>query len=75
LSSQYVPSKERYLSIESNTLTKAYDNLLGVGFGQFRDTVGSYLSSEDQEVYLRNEAWDDIKLHVSSFIKKLKPRD
>ncbi|MBN1822916.1 MAG: nucleotidyl transferase AbiEii/AbiGii toxin family protein [Endomicrobiales bacterium] len=55
------------------TAKRARDNLLGVEFGQFRDTVLSYLSEEDRSVYNSPSAWDDIKLKVSAMICPERP--
>ncbi|PIP20520.1 MAG: hypothetical protein COX40_04295 [Candidatus Omnitrophica bacterium CG23_combo_of_CG06-09_8_20_14_all_40_11] len=65
----YPESKE--IKINGAKLMKANDNLLEVGFEQFRDTVISYLSTEDQQVYSSANIWDEIKLRVSNFIEGL----
>ena len=53
-------------------LTKAYENVFTVSFEQFRDTVISYLSPEDQTVYNSPSLWDEIRLKTGNFIKELK---
>lgn len=50
---------------------KAKENVFDVSFEQFRDTVVSYLASEDQSVYAAADAWDDIKLKASDFIDEI----
>lgn len=57
-----------------STLTKANDNIFEINFEQFRDTVLSYLTTEDSTVYNTPPAWDEIKLKVSNFIEKLKEK-
>ncbi|MCK4810092.1 MAG: nucleotidyl transferase AbiEii/AbiGii toxin family protein [Candidatus Omnitrophica bacterium] len=69
LSSQY--DKSRALLIEKNILKKAYQNVLEISFEQFRDSVVSYLSVEDQNVYDTRSVWDGIKLKVCNFIDEL----
>lgn len=55
-------------------LTKAHENIFGIGFEQFRDTVLSYLAEEDKDAYNTPAAWDEIKLKVSNFIEELKKK-
>ena len=75
LSSQYTPHKTGGIKISSAKLTKAYENVFGVSFEQFRDTIISYLSSEEQATYNSPSLWDEIKLKVTNFIDELrKPR-
>jgi len=62
------------LAISAEKLTKAYDNIFGISFEQFRDTVLSYLLPEDQSVFGVSSSWDEIKLKVSNFIGELKRR-
>lgn len=50
-------------------LRKARDRVYEVGFEMFRDTVLSYLSSEDRKAYDRPEAWDEIRLRVAEFLE------
>ncbi len=56
-------------------LARAYDNMLEVSFEQYRDTVVSYLSPEDQGVYDSSSSWDEIKLKVADFINESRKRD
>ncbi|MBU4149228.1 MAG: nucleotidyl transferase AbiEii/AbiGii toxin family protein [Candidatus Omnitrophica bacterium] len=53
-------------------LTKARENVLEVSFGQFRDTVLSYLSSGDRAQYDLSSLWDEVKLKVSDFIGQIR---
>ena len=55
-------------------MTKARENVFEVGFAQFRDTVLSYLTEEDQVVYDTAASWDEIKLKVANFIDELRKR-
>jgi len=77
LTSQYT-DLQREITIPANLviskLTKAYENIFGIGFGQFRDTVLSYLMPEDKDVYNTPSAWDEVKLKVSNFIEELKKK-
>lgn len=68
LSSQYKPVKTGGAKIGNERLTKAREGILEIGFEQFRDTVVSYLSFEDQAVYGSSSSWDEIKLKALNFI-------
>lgn len=57
--------------LKPSILGKAKENTFEVNFEQFRDTVVSYLSSDEQAVYNSTDAWGDIKLKVSGFIEEL----
>jgi predicted nucleotidyltransferase component of viral defense system len=72
LSSQYKPLKTEEIKANDAKLTKAYENVFEVSFEQFRDTVISYLSSEDQALYNSSSLWDEIKLKVTNFIDELR---
>lgn len=71
LSSQYEPVKTKELDISRAKLTKAYENAFEIGFGQFRDTVISYLSPDDQKVYNSPSVWDEVRLKVGNLIEEL----
>lgn len=71
LSSQYNPLATEKIEINGNKLRKAYENIFEVGFKQFRDTVLSYFSSEEQELYNSAALWDEIKLKAANFIEEL----
>ena len=73
LSSQYKPLEGPW-EIKTNDakLIKAYQNVFEVSFEQFRDTVISYLSTEDQTVYNSSSLWDEIKLKAANFIDELR---
>ncbi len=51
-------------------LEKARENAFEISFGQFRDTVLSYLAPQDMGFYDKASVWDEIKLKVSEFIEK-----
>jgi len=73
LSSQYsAGAGERKGDIKSCVLTKAYERVFEVDFEQFRDTVVSYLSAEDQPVYANPGAWEDIRLKTANFIEEVR---
>jgi len=70
LNSQYTgvaPSE-----IDKGKFAKARENIFEISFGQFRDTVLSYLAVEDQATYNAPAAWDEIKLKAAQFIDELK---
>ena len=71
LSSQYTSAvKARIDNIKSSVLSKAYERVFDVEFEQFRDTVVSYLSIEDQPVYDNPEMWEEIRLKAAHFIEE-----
>lgn len=72
LSSQYTSPKTRENKITDAKFTKAYENVFEISFEQFRDTVISYLSPEDQIVYNSSSLWDEIQLKVANFIDELR---
>lgn len=71
LSSQYDPLKMKETEIKTVKLAKAYENMFTISFEQFRDTVISYLSAEDQAVYNSPSLWDEIRLKAGHFIEEL----
>ncbi|MFH1855683.1 MAG: nucleotidyl transferase AbiEii/AbiGii toxin family protein [Candidatus Omnitrophota bacterium] len=72
LSSQYHPVKTKEIGLTETKLTKAYKNLFSINFEQFRDTVISYLSTEDQPVYNSPPLWDEVKLKAADFIDEVR---
>jgi predicted nucleotidyltransferase component of viral defense system len=60
---------------DDGRLKKAHQNVFEISFEQFRDTVISYLSLEDQAVYNSSSLWDDIRLKVSRFIEEIETRN
>lgn len=72
LSSQYESLKIKEAERKGVDLTKAYGNVFEISFEQFRDTVVSYLSPEDQAVYDSSSLWDEVKLKVANLIDKLR---
>lgn len=71
LSSQCKAFKAEGL-IGAAKLSKAHENIFEVSFGQFRDTVVSYLSQEDQAMHATRPLWDEIKLKAVNFIEELR---
>ncbi|MEW6086775.1 MAG: nucleotidyl transferase AbiEii/AbiGii toxin family protein [bacterium] len=53
---------------------KARENIFAIDFSQFRDTVISYLSPNDQAVYNKTTSWDEIRLNVENFIEELEKK-
>jgi hypothetical protein len=53
-------------------LSKAYERIFEVGFGMFKDTVVSYLATEDQNAYSGSSSWEEVRLRVANFIEELK---
>lgn len=73
LSSQCEPFKIKEKSSPAK-ITKACRNLFEVSFEQFRDTVISYLSPDDQRIYNCPSLWDEVKLKAANFIEELRSR-
>ena len=71
LSTQCKPLGTEEIKINGAKLTKAYENVFEISFEQFRDTIISYLSSEDQAGYNSPSLWEEIKLKVTNFIEEL----
>jgi len=72
LSSQYPAGAKKLDKIETGVFTKAYERVFEVEFDQFKDTVVSYLSAEDQTVYDKPHTWEEIRLKTARFIEELK---
>lgn len=72
LSSQYKPLKGKEIKMNGTKLVKAYENVFEISFGQFRDTIISYLSPEDQRIYNSLALWDEIKLKTANFIDEIR---
>ena len=72
LSSQHKPLKTEEIKTNDAKLTQAYENVFEVSFEQFRDTVVSYLSPEDQTLYNSLSLWDEIKLKAANLIDELR---
>jgi len=71
LSSQFIPDKAHKGRLDNVKLKKACQRIFEVGFNQYRDTVLSYLSSDDQTLYGIPSSWDEIKLKTANFIEEL----
>ena len=72
LSPKYSSSEISELKIlKKDKLEKAYENLFSVTFEQFRDSVVSYLSTDEQTSYSSSIFWDEIKLKVANSLEKL----
>jgi len=70
LSSQYDANDKHIGGIKADLLSKAHERIFEVGFGQFRDTVISYLSVEDRKLYNRPKSWEEIQLKTAGFIEE-----
>jgi predicted nucleotidyltransferase component of viral defense system len=53
------------------TLKKAFQRTFDIDFSVFRDTVVPYLSDDDQLVYGRKGAWEEIQLKVGNMLTEL----
>lgn len=74
LSSQFDATQAEVARPPAARLRKAYDNVFEVGYEQFRDTVCSYLSPEDQAVYDSPSSWDETKLRTARLIEEMRQR-
>lgn len=72
LSSQYSVGDKCIDIIETDILSKAYERVFEVEYEQFNDTVISYLSIEDQEIYSKPKSWEEIRLKVANFIEEMR---
>lgn len=72
LSTQIKPLNIEKIKLSPQKINKACENIFEISFEQFRDTVISYLSKEDQKIYNLPQSWDEIKLKVANFIEELK---
>jgi len=72
LNSQYHPAANKGVAVGPSKIAKAHENLFGVSFNQFRDTVVSYLAFEEQALYASATRWDEIKLKVASFLEGIR---
>jgi len=70
LSSQCAIGDKHFHAIDADTLSKAHERVFEVEFEQFRDTVVSYLSAEDQAVYNEPRSWEEVRLKVVHFIEE-----
>jgi predicted nucleotidyltransferase component of viral defense system len=69
LGSQYGCDKHK-ISIDKDIFSKAYERVFEVGFEQFKDTVASYLSSEDGALYSKPESWEEVRIKAAQFIEE-----
>lgn len=79
LSSQYIDfsssetrKTSHFIKSDFDKFKKAQDNVFEISYEQFRDTVLSYLSPQDQDAYKTKSSWDEVKLKVVNFIGELK---
>jgi len=56
--------------IDEEKVQAALGRIAEVGFEQFRDTVVSYLSVEDQKAYSTEASWKEAQQKCSTFIKE-----
>ncbi len=69
-----VPEINNLKTPKKEKLEKAYENLFSVTFEQFRDSVVSFLSPDEQASYNSSLFWDEIKLKVANLLEELKKR-
>ena len=74
LSTQWDPFEKSDAEINKVYFKKALENVFTINFEQFRDTVVSYLSPEDQPTYNTPSLWDEIQLKTSHFIEELQKK-
>ena len=55
--------------LKKDKLQRAYENLFSVSFEQFRDSVVSFLSPDEQSSYSSALFWDEIKIKVANLIE------
>lgn len=72
LSSQYKKEGNSPLKISLPRLDEAHKKIFDIDFTNFKDTVLSYFSEQDQNVYNSPEAWDEIKLKTAHFLEELR---
>jgi len=75
LSSQYGSGSRHIDNTAPEILQKAYERIFEVEFEQFRDTVVSYLSDEDQAAYNKPKSWEEVRLKVANFIEEVRKSD
>jgi len=69
LNSQFTDTEiTEFEIIEKDKLEKAYNNVFVVTFEQFRDSVVSYLSPEEQIIYAKDTSWDEVRLKAANLI-------
>jgi len=56
---------------KKDKLEKAYENLFSVTFEQFRDSVVSFLSPNEQVGYNSPLFWEEIKLRVANLLEEM----
>ncbi len=71
LSSQYVRGDTEAGAISPAKIRMAHERIFSISFEEFRDSVVSYLSAEEQNTYNRPEIWDEIRLKADSFMEEL----
>lgn len=71
LAPQIALSRLREKRPKSTLLKKAYENIFEIDFRNFRDTVVSYLSFEEQKIYNSPSRWDEVRLKASKLIEDL----
>jgi len=57
--------------LEKDKLEKAHENLFSVTFEQFRDSVVSFLSPDEQTSYNSSLFWDEIKIKVANLLEEM----
>lgn len=62
---------KRFKPPSAAILAKARERIFEASFEMFRDTVVSYLSDEDREMYDNASSWEEIKLKVVDFVEEL----
>ncbi len=71
LSTQIELSDKEKIKLNPKKINKSCENIYEISFEQFRDSVVSYLSVEEQKIYNSPQLWDEIKLKTVNFIEEL----
>ena len=72
LSTQIESSNKEKIKLSPEKINKSCKNIFDISFEQFRNTVISYLSKEDQKMYNSPRSWEEIRLRAVNFIGEFK---
>lgn len=74
LSTQYDKNADIPEKFNASLFKNARKNIFEIDFRQFRDTVISYLSPDDQYIYDKAFLWDEIRLKTENFIEEIEKK-
>ena len=72
LNPQYAAGGKKINNINPAVISKAYERVFEVEFGQFRDTVLSYLAPRDQALYDSHKSWEEIRIKVANLMEEIR---